>query len=79
MNSYNSSRYIHTIWPLQPGKKDVAWENAWFIKQIDVGQYNHYIWLYWPDFPDLQETARNLDPENIVKDNFHYEVPGYSA
>ena len=27
----------------------------------------------------LQETKRNLDPENIVQDNFNYEVPGYSA
>ena len=27
----------------------------------------------------LQETPRNLDPENIVKDNFDYEVSGYSA
>ena len=27
----------------------------------------------------LQETPRNLDPENIVKDNFNYEVFGYSA
>ena len=27
----------------------------------------------------LQETPRNLDPENIVKDNFNYEVSGYSA
>ena len=27
----------------------------------------------------LQETPRNLDAENIVKDNFNYEVSGYSA
>ena len=27
----------------------------------------------------LQETPRNFDPENIVKDNFNYEVSGYSA
>ena len=27
----------------------------------------------------LQETPRNLDPENIVKANFNYEVSGYSA
>ena len=27
----------------------------------------------------LQETLRNLDPENIVKNNFNYEVSGYSA
>ena len=27
----------------------------------------------------LQETPRNLDSENIVKDNFNYEVSGYSA
>ena len=27
----------------------------------------------------LQETSRNLDPENIVKDNFNYEVSGYST
>ena len=27
----------------------------------------------------LQETLRNLDPENIVKDNFNYEVFSYSA
>ena len=26
----------------------------------------------------LQETPRNLDPENIVKDNFNYEVSGHS-
>ena len=53
MNLYNSSRYIYTI---QCGhcnnKKVVASENTWFIKQIDVRQYNHYIWFYWPDFPD---------------------------
>ena len=41
MTPYNSSRYIHTMWSLQPGKKAVASENAWFIYQIDVGQYNH--------------------------------------
>ena len=27
----------------------------------------------------LQETPRSLEPENIVKDNFNYEVSGYSA
>ena len=27
----------------------------------------------------LQETPRNLDPDTIVKDNFNYEVFGYSA
>ena len=27
----------------------------------------------------LQETPLNLNPENIVKDNFNYEVSGYSA
>ena len=27
----------------------------------------------------LQETPRNLDPETIVKDNFNYQVSGYSA
>ena len=27
----------------------------------------------------LQETPRNLDPENIVKDHSNYEVSGYSA
>ena len=27
----------------------------------------------------LQATPRNVDPENIVKDNFNYEVSGYSA
>ena len=27
----------------------------------------------------LQETPRNIDSENIVKDNFNYEVSGYSA
>ena len=27
----------------------------------------------------LQETPRNLDPENIVKYNFNYDVSGYSA
>ena len=27
----------------------------------------------------LKETPRNLDPENIVKDNFNYEVSGHSA
>ena len=27
----------------------------------------------------LQETPRNLDLENIVKDNFNYKVSGYSA
>ena len=27
----------------------------------------------------LQETPRNLDPENIVKDNCNYEVSGYGA
>ena len=27
----------------------------------------------------LQETPRNLDPENIIKDNFNYEVSSYSA
>ena len=27
----------------------------------------------------LHETARNLDLENIVKDNYDYEVSGYSA
>ena len=27
----------------------------------------------------LWETPRNRDPENIVKDNFNYEVSGYSA
>ena len=27
----------------------------------------------------LQETPRNLVPENIVEDNFNYEVSGYSA
>ena len=27
----------------------------------------------------LQETPCNLDPENIVKDYFNYEVFGYSA
>ena len=27
----------------------------------------------------LQETLRNLDPENIVKDHFNYEVSDYSA
>ena len=27
----------------------------------------------------LQESPRNLVPENIVKDNFNYEVSGYSA
>ena len=26
----------------------------------------------------LQATTSNLDPENIVKDNFNYEVSGYS-
>ena len=31
MNQYNSSRYIHTLWSLQPGKKAVASENTWFI------------------------------------------------
>ena len=41
MNPYNSSRYIDTIWSLQPGKKGVVSENARFIYQIDVGQYKH--------------------------------------
>ena len=27
----------------------------------------------------LQDTPRNLDLENIVKDNFNYEVSGYSV
>ena len=27
----------------------------------------------------LKETPRNLDPENVVKDNCNYEVSGYSA
>ena len=27
----------------------------------------------------LQEIPRNLDPENIVKDNLNYDVYGYSA
>ena len=27
----------------------------------------------------LQETPRNLDPENIFKDNFNYEVSDDSA
>ena len=27
----------------------------------------------------LRKTPRNLDPEYIVKDNFNYEVSGYSA
>ena len=27
----------------------------------------------------LQETPRNLDLENIVKDNLNHEVSGYSA
>ena len=65
MNPYSSSRYIHTIWSLQPGKKAVASENAWFTDQISQ--------------MILQETPRNLDPENIVTNNFNYEVSGYSA
>ena len=27
----------------------------------------------------LQEVSGNLDPENMVKDNFNYEVSSYSA
>ena len=27
----------------------------------------------------LQETPLNLDPENIIEDNFNHEVSGYSA
>ena len=80
MNPYNSLRYIHTIWSLQPGKKAVALENAWLIYQISVGQYNHYIGCTDQiSQMILQETPRNLDPENIVHDNFDYEVSGYSA
>ena len=26
----------------------------------------------------FQETPRNLDPDNIVEDNFNYDVSGYS-
>ena len=33
----------------------------------------------FPDNTILQETLRNLDPENIVKGNFNYEVSSYSA
>ena len=73
MNPYNSSRYIHTIWSLQPGKKVVASTIACTYNKTTLvsttttsgctDQISQMI---------LQETSRNLDPENIVKDNFNY-------
>ena len=80
MNPYNSTRYMHTIWSLQPGKK--------LYRQKMHGVYNKSTLVsitttsgFTDQIPEmiLQETPRNLDPENIVKDNFNCEVSGYSA
>ena len=82
MNPYNSSRYIHTIWSLQPGKKAVASENTWFIynKSTLVSTTTTSGCTDQISQMILQEThPRNLDPENIVNDNFNYEISGCSA
>ena len=79
MNAYNSSRHIYNLITATRKKscsvrkcmvhiKNRFW-SVQPLHRVVLARFSR--WYY-------KITPRNLDPENIVKDNFNYEVSGYS-